>query len=120
MKNKILFLSVVILFNLTLLAQWQPDLRLTNDPEISFTASTNTSSVASSGSFVHIVWWDNRNTDWEIYYKRSTDNGLSWGPDIRLTNSAGNSYIPSVAVSGSVVHIVWQDQRDGNREIYYK
>ncbi|MBM2841273.1 MAG: putative carboxypeptidase, partial [Bacteroidetes bacterium] len=27
---------------------------------------------------------------------------------------------PSVLVSGSVVHVVWQDSRDGNYEIYYK
>jgi len=101
-------------------AQWQADVRMTNDPGTSFTAGTSTSSIASNGSFVHVVWWDNRNTDWEIYYKRSTDNGTSWSSDIRLTNVAGNSYVPTVAVSGSVVHVVWQDQRDGNREIYYK
>jgi len=27
---------------------------------------------------------------------------------------------PSVAVSGSYVHVVWCDKRDGNWEIYYK
>src|SRR6185295_2872765 len=30
------------------------------------------------------------------------------------------SQFPSVAVSGSVVNVIWQDSRDGNTEIYYK
>ncbi len=31
-----------------------------------------------------------------------------------------SSQQPSVAVSGSMVHLVWYDDRDGNFEIYYK
>ncbi len=50
----------------------------------------------------------------EIYYKRSTDAGVSWGADTRLTNNTADSEYPSVAVSGSVVHVVWHDDRDGN------
>ena len=56
----------------------------------------------------------------EIYYKRSTDAGVNWGTDTRLTNNTADSWYPSVAVSGSVVHVVWDDNRDGNSEIYYK
>ncbi len=37
-----------------------------------------------------------------------------------MTNNTGDSYSSSVVVSGSVVHVVWNDNRDGNFEIYYK
>jgi hypothetical protein len=78
-------------------------------------------SVAVSGSIVHVVWPDNRNGDTsEIYYKRSLDNGATWGTDIRLTDNPSESREPSVAVSDSSVHVVWHDDRDGNWEIYYK
>jgi hypothetical protein len=77
-------------------------------------------SVAVSGSVVHVVWEDNRDGSWEIYYKRSTDTGVNWGADTRLTNATAYSEYPSVAVSGSVVHVVWHDERDGNYEIYHK
>jgi hypothetical protein len=56
----------------------------------------------------------------EIYYKRSTDNGITWEPDIRLTNAATESWLPSVAISDTILHVVWRDERDGNYEIYYK
>jgi hypothetical protein len=45
---------------------------------------------------------------------------MSWGADTRLTSDSAYSGYPSVSVSGQVVHIVWNDDRDGNPEIYYK
>jgi hypothetical protein len=126
--KKIIFTIVVFLIvHCTLLidncmSQWQSDVRLTNDPAYSSTTLNNTWCVASSGSVVHVVWYDDRDGNLEIYYKRSTDTGVSWGTDLRLTNNTAYSYRPSVAVSGSFVHVVWYDYRDGiyNGEIYYK
>src|ERR1019366_7371822 len=94
---------------------WGTDTRLTNDTAVSVNPS-----VTVSGSIVHIVWQDERDGNPEIYYKNSTDGGITWSADTRLTNDVANSWNPSVAVFGSAVHIVWQDYRDGNYEIYYK
>jgi hypothetical protein len=69
---------------------------------------------------VNVVWEDKRDGNYEIYYKRSTDDGINWGADYRLTNDSLLSGRPSVAVSGSSVHVVWYDGREGNDEIYYK
>ena len=69
-------------------AQWQTDVRLTNDPGGS---STNDNCLAASGNFVHDVWRDNRAGGIEIYYKRSTDAGISWQADTRLTNDPATS-----------------------------
>jgi len=103
------------------LAQWQPDVRLTNNPALSLTNQyTNGRCIASSGDTVHVVWYDTRDgASPEIYYKRSIDGGINWGADTRVTNNIYFSSNPSVAVSGSVVHIVWQDNRNGNYQIYY-
>ncbi len=43
--------------------------------------------IAINGSVVHVVWSDERDGNYEIYYKRSTDGGVSWGADTRLTNN---------------------------------
>jgi len=59
-------------------------------------------------------------TGWEIYYKHSSDGGVSWSPDIRLTNAPEVSARPSIAVSGNTLQVVWFDGRDGNSEIYTK
>jgi len=117
-----IFFGVLLLSPTDSRAQWEPDVRLTNEPAGSYTSTTNAWCIASSGDALHVVWYDDRDLNWEIYYKRSTDGGSSWGPDTRLTNDLFASFYPSVAVSGSVVHVVWHDQRDnsGIDEIYYK
>ena len=96
---------------------WSSDKRLTNNAAPS-EANWRGQAVASVGSYVYAVWDDGRDGNWEIYFKRSTDNGLTWGPDTRLTNNASNSWYPSVAAYGSYVYVVWQDDREGNWEIY--
>jgi hypothetical protein len=88
---------------------------LTNNTAYSFYPS-----IAVSGSVVHVIWEDYRDGNYEIYYKSSLDEGVSWGTDTRLTNNTADSFYPSIAVSSSVVHVVWLDIRDGNWEIYYK
>lgn len=110
--------SIVLLFTEVVEAQWQPDVRLTNDPGNS--AASPFRGVAANGEFVHVIWDDNRNGNSEIYYKRSIDGGINWGADTRLTVNVAASTFPSITVSGSMVHVVWTDARDGNNEIYYK
>ncbi len=117
---KRLFAILVMLVAVNASGQWQADVRLTNNPEISFTSINNTWCVASSGNIVHVVWFDTRDGNEEIYYKQSTNSGVNWGTDIRLTNNNAYSEYPSIVVSGSIVHVIWHDNRDGNFEIYYK
>ena len=121
MKTILLTILACILSVQISQAQWQPDVRLTNDPALSSTTGyTNARCMASSGDTVHVVWRDNRDGgNYEIYYKRSPDGGINWGLDTRVSNNIYFSSNPSVAVSGSVVHVAWQDNRDGNYEIYY-
>jgi hypothetical protein len=79
--------------------------------------------IAVSGNNVHVTWDDARDdgTTMEIYYKNSTDGGITWGQDVRLTYSPGShSYHPKLGLNDTMVHVTWWDLRDGNREIYYK
>jgi hypothetical protein len=106
-------------------AQWEPDVRLTYNDSASSTAgmsSTPNWGIAASGDTVHVVWHDYRDgySSGEIYYKRSTDGGVSWGPDLRLTYNPRTSYDAKIAVRGPAVHLVWNDGRDRSMEIFYK
>lgn len=94
---------------------WGLDKRLTNNTSVS-----SSPSVSVSGSVVSVVWLDTRDGNNEIYYKHSTDGGINWGVDKRLTNNTAISLYPCVRASGSQVNVVWNDKRDGNEEIYYK
>ncbi len=118
MKKIIFILIILSLFRFPVNTQWLQDIRLTNAPGNSLLSYTK--NVASYLNYVFVVWYDNRDGNYEIYFKRSTDRGVTWEPDIRLTNSPQSSNFPSLAVNGLNIHIAWDDYRDNNYEIYYK
>ena len=96
---------------------WSSDVRLTDDP-----AASRNPSIAVRNSVVHVVWTDSRDGNYEIYYKRSDNNGINWNSDERLTYASETSSYPSVACWDCPydVHVAWTDGRNGNLEIYYK
>jgi hypothetical protein len=99
---------------------WSEDLRLTCSGSTSSTSGPNGRCTASDHlGNLHTVWRDDRDGNWEIYYKKY--DGVSWGPDQRLTNAANSSLHAAIAAGGQGdLHVVWDDDRDGNYEIYYK
>lgn len=96
-------------------AVWEPDRFLTSTGEYTWYPC-----IAVWENNVHIVWQDIRDGNFEIYYIRSPDNGVTWGDETRLTDDTADSWFPSIASSGNSLYMVWQDSRDGNAEIYYK
>ncbi len=116
--GKKLILTLLFLLGVnTIYSQWQPDVRLTNNAATSNSYGKN---IAVSGTTIHVVWDDNRDGNYEIYYKRSTDAGLSWSADDRITNQSATSDQPTISASGSNVLITWSDERDGFWAVYYK
>lgn len=102
-----------------LISQWLPDTRLTNDTAESVGTQGNSKWIAAYGNKLHVVWPDKRNGHHDIFYKRSIDNGETWSADVKINDTNIETYSPSIAVSGSKIHLVWNDERNGNGEIYY-
>jgi len=97
-------------------ATWSDEVRLTNDIQESWHPS-----LALHDSFVHLAWRDWRDHSFEVYYKRSTDHGATWGSDARLSGDLANgSYDPCIAADSGLVHVVWWDTRTTPFEIYFK
>jgi hypothetical protein len=95
-------------------ATWSDKLRLTDDIQESWHPS-----LALHDSFVHLAWRDWRDHSFEIYYKRSTNYGATWGSDARLSGDVANgSYDPCLAADSGFVHVVWWDTRTTPFEIY--
>jgi hypothetical protein len=65
--------------------------------------------IAVSGNNVYVVWNDDSAGNREIFYRKSTDGGATFGNIVNLSNSPGSSNSPSIAVSNNDVHVVWSD-----------
>jgi BNR repeat-like domain len=69
---------------------------------------------------IHLAWEDDTSGHLEIYYKRSTDGGATWGPSQRLTWTSGAPDFPAIATDlDNGVHVVWRGNTPANYEIYY-
>jgi BNR repeat-like domain len=77
--------------------------------------------VVDPSGHLHVVWEDDTPGNNEIYYKKSTDGGVTWTASQRLTWNAGESRWPDIAADpDGNLHVVWFDDTPGNREIFYR
>jgi len=91
-----------------------PDLRITYNAGGSYY-----SSLSWTGSEFGVSWYDGREGNYEVYFARISSAGIKVGGDLRFTNNPGWSEYPSISWTGSEFGVSWQDDRDGNREIYF-
>ncbi|HTW91923.1 MAG TPA: exo-alpha-sialidase [bacterium] len=103
-----------------MLAQWEPDRKLSTTDSSAALNENMGRCIVTCADTVHVVWYDTKNNGSAIYYKRSSDQGATWGPDTRLSCSPGYSDFPSLAVSGTNVHLAFRDQRTGRYGSCYK
>lgn len=91
---------------------WQTDVHVDNVFGVSYTPH-----IAATGSYVYTVFSDARNGLNDIFCARSTDNGATWQPAIRVDNGdtpgSSHSANPFVACSGQYVYCMWIDERSG-------
>ena len=58
---------------------------------------------------VILVWQDNRNGNDEIYLRKSSDGGITFGNATNLSDNVGNSQSPQIQALGNTTFVVWQD-----------
>jgi hypothetical protein len=73
--------------------------------------------MAGDGSNISIIWTDERNGNFDIYWMISKDNGVTWedglgtpNMDRRISNTIDDSVEPAISVSGSNIHISWVEE----------
>ena len=99
-------------------ASWSAVDRLTWTPTDAYHGDV----AVDSDNNVRVVWndWGNGGSS-EIMFKRSQDDGVTWGPRTRLTYTSGASYMPHLAINvAKVIFMVWYDKTPGNFDIYFK
>ena len=56
----------------------------------------------------------------EIFFLRSMDNGATWSPHQQITFSVGRSEDEDIIAQGSEIYMSWNDNRNGQMQIFYK
>ena len=79
--------------------------------------------IEVNGSNIYVTWYDGRDGAYDIYYNYSSDSGMSWIGEGRVDqDSEGIAYSakPRMVADGiGHVHLVWEDLRNGNNDIYF-
>jgi len=73
--------------------------------------------AACCGDTIHLVWYQRYSSvgpHEEVFYKRSTDAGVTWGEDVMLSVEDGTtSTFPIIACNGSKVYVFWLERNFG-------
>lgn len=109
------FLMFSVLLPMSIIkAQWAAEFRLTSViANARTTPGSGAQSIVASGDTVHVVWQENRSGTPRVYYQRSTNNGNTWEAEQAISSLTGaTADYPSIAVSGALTYIAWEDDRD--------
>ena len=78
-------------------------------------------STDPSSNTLHLAWEDTRDNSTQVYYKRSVDDGVTWGPDIRLSNLTAGTVEPEprIGSDGNTVLVFFSDETPTGGHIFY-
>ena len=69
--------------------------------------------IATSGDNVYITWWSNKTGNMEVMFRASTDNGVTFGDKMNLSNTTeADSDDAEIAASGDSVYVTWWERND--------
>lgn len=101
------------------------DLGLTwEDPEILSPAIVSekylSPSIAAFNSDVHAVWCVTTAGMRTVYYRHSTDYGMTWKEERILSAPNADSYSPTIAVMNNSVHAIWTVEDMMGKNVIYR
>lgn len=100
-----------------------PPIKLTDN-----NAKSQNAEIVSSGNNVYVTWLEaesipadtNTTPKFDIFIKKSNDNGLTFSDAINLSNTGSVHWMYEVVTSGSNVYTAWVDTSNGNWDVFFR
>ena len=95
---------------------WSPERQITTSPGDSRIVDV----LADSQNGLHLVWEDNREGIYQVYYKHSLDNGVTWGPEVKLSNLSPGTIepLPRLASIGPQVLVFFSGRTETGEHLF--
>lgn len=89
-------------------------LRVTNDP-----GESKYPAIAWTGAEYGIVWLDDRDGDWDVFFARLGREGELLSNIVQITNTAGTPAWPSLQWTGSNYGVCWHEDLDEDADAFF-
>lgn len=98
-------------------ASWSPETPLVADAG----GNTGIAVLQASDGTLWAVWASDRTGNFEIFYKTSSDLGVSWSNDTQLTFQLEDDLKPAICqLSNGSIWVTWGSDRTGAYDLYLK
>jgi len=98
---------------------WTPSIRISDTtwPQDPMKGEIRMNLACVNENLIYAVWQDDRNGQWDIFFTKSEDGGITWSEDIIINDSAyidSVQWVPSLCLDGvGNPCVVWSDGRSG-------
>ncbi|MDE1762929.1 MAG: hypothetical protein KGH88_01610 [Thaumarchaeota archaeon] len=75
--------------------------------------------IYANQNHVYLMWEDNGAKNFDVFLDVSSDSGNTFGTPVNISNNAGDSGAPQMAIDGNNVYAVWMDDTSGNFDVLF-
>ena len=75
--------------------------------------------IHSDGGKIFLVWTEKAETNSEVFFSKSIDEGVNFSVPINLSNNQGHSAFPRMAINGNNIFVTWYDYSPGQSDVMF-
>ena len=100
-------------------ASWSQVINISKNPGTTFDPVSPAIAVDSSGN-INVSWCDDTPGNYEIFFRRSINGGVSWSQVVNISKNWRNSGSPDIVVDSSGnIYVVWGNRIALSCDIYF-